>query len=232
MRRLSFDRDDASQLAAASRSHLGYDRKTHCPYSPFQCGMTVTAHNTPRDTFDVKADPEFPVNRGQMCIKGFTSATLLDHPARLRSPLLRNVSGRLVPVSWDSALDFIAQKLTALSAQHGPAARPRSAAAHSRTRRLTCSASSPAWCCGTPNIDYNGRYCMASAAAGQNRAFGLDRGLPFPVADIAETEALMLWGSNCADDDAADHAVGVRAEAAGRQARRGRSAPDRNRTRR
>src|SRR5262249_45457125 len=51
----------------------------------------------------------------------------------------------------------------------------------------------------SPNIDYNGRYCMASAAAGQNRAFGLDRGLPFPVADIAETQALMLWGANCAE---------------------------------
>ena len=35
---------------------------------------------------------------------------------------------------------------------------------------------------------------MASAAAGQNRAFGIDRGLPFPVSDIAETEALLLVG--------------------------------------
>ena len=49
------------------------------------------------------------------------------------------------------------------------------------------------------NIDYNGRYCMASAAAGQNRAFGIDRGLPFPVSDIAETGTLLLWGSNCAE---------------------------------
>src|SRR6185369_4863021 len=51
----------------------------------------------------------------------------------------------------------------------------------------------------SPNIDYNGRYCMSSAAAGQNRAFGIDRGLPFPVSDIAETRTLMLWGSNCAE---------------------------------
>ena len=57
----------------------------------------------------------------------------------------------------------------------------RSAAARSPTRRRTCSASSRASRCGSPNIDYNGRYCMASAAAGQNRAFGIDRGLPFPV---------------------------------------------------
>ena len=52
---------------------------------------------------------------------------------------------------------------------------------------------------GTAQIDYNGRYCMASAAAGQNRAFGVDRGLPFPVSDLAETDTLLLWGTNPAE---------------------------------
>jgi assimilatory nitrate reductase catalytic subunit len=52
---------------------------------------------------------------------------------------------------------------------------------------------------GAPHIDYNGRYCMSSAAAANNRAFGLDRGLPFPVADIARAEAILLVGANAAD---------------------------------
>src|SRR5207253_1388963 len=51
----------------------------------------------------------------------------------------------------------------------------------------------------TPHVDYNGRYCMSSAAAAGNRAFGLDRGLPFPVADIAHAEVVLLVGSNAAD---------------------------------
>lgn len=37
---------------------------------------------------------------------------------------------------------------------------------------------------GTANIDYNGRFCMSSAAAAQSMAFGVDRGLPFPIADM------------------------------------------------
>ena len=45
-------------------------------------------------------------------------------------------------------------------------------------------------------IDYNGRFCMSSAATAANRAFGVDRGLPFPLADIAEAEAILLVGSN------------------------------------
>jgi len=62
--------------------------KTHCPYCAFQCGMSVTTSLTPAgaDAFDVRADPDFPVNLGQMCIKGFTSAALLDHPARRTTP--------------------------------------------------------------------------------------------------------------------------------------------------
>ncbi|MBO0869781.1 MAG: molybdopterin oxidoreductase family protein, partial [Micromonosporaceae bacterium] len=48
----------------------------------------------------------------------------------------------------------------------------------------------------TANIDYNGRFCMSSAAAANLRAFGLDRGLPFPLDDVAGTDCLLLVGSN------------------------------------
>ena len=33
----------------------------------------------------------------------------------------------------------------------------------------------------TSQIDYNGRFCMSSAAAASIKAFGIDRGLPFPL---------------------------------------------------
>jgi len=51
----------------------------------------------------------------------------------------------------------------------------------------------------TPNIDYNGRFCMSSAAAGGRRAFGLDRGLPFPLTDLDGADAVLLVGSNPAE---------------------------------
>ena len=51
----------------------------------------------------------------------------------------------------------------------------------------------------TPHIDYNGRFCMSAAAAASQRAFGVDRGLPFPLADVAHTDVILLVGSNLAD---------------------------------
>ena len=51
----------------------------------------------------------------------------------------------------------------------------------------------------TPNIDYNGRFCMSSAATAMNRSFGLDRGLGFPLADVAKSDLILLFGANIAE---------------------------------
>jgi assimilatory nitrate reductase catalytic subunit len=173
--------------------------KTHCPYCAFQCGMELTTLRSNPTELRVAADPDFPVNRGQMCIKGFTSAALLDHPERIRQPLLRQSSGRLTPVSWSSALDFIAERLLALQEAHGQQAVGVFGSGALTNEKAYLLGKLARVALRTPNIDYNGRYCMSSAAAGQNRAFGIDRGLPFPVSDIAETQVLLLWGANSAE---------------------------------
>jgi assimilatory nitrate reductase catalytic subunit len=161
--------------------------------------MEVTTTRGATAQLRVAANPDFPVNRGQMCIKGFTSAELLDHPQRILQPMLRQPNGRLAPVSWARALDFVAERLLALQQAHGKASIGVFGSGALTNEKAYLLGKFARVALGTPNIDYNGRYCMSSAAAGQNRAFGIDRGLPFPVSDIAETQTLMLWGSNCAE---------------------------------
>jgi assimilatory nitrate reductase catalytic subunit len=175
----------------------GVETRTHCPYCAFQCGMRLTTGGGAPAT--AAGDPDFPVNRGQLCVKGFTAGALLDHPARLRTPLVRGRDGRLLPASWDDALDLVAEKLRALRARHGAASVGAFGSGALTNEKAYLLGKFVRVVLGSPHLDYNGRYCMASAAAGQNRAFGIDRGLPFPVADLAETDALLLWGANCAD---------------------------------
>jgi assimilatory nitrate reductase catalytic subunit len=148
---------------------------------------------------EVKADVDFPVNRGQMCIKGFTSAALLSHGARVQTPLLRGDDGKLHPASWEQALDFVAERLSQIKAEHGAEALSCFGSGALTNEKAYLLGKFTRVVLGTSQIDYNGRYCMSSAAAGQNRAFGVDRGMPFPVSDIGLTKALLLWGSNCAD---------------------------------
>jgi assimilatory nitrate reductase catalytic subunit len=161
--------------------------------------MTLRSDANNPAQLSVAGDVDFPVNRGQMCIKGFTSGSLLHSPARLTRPLLRAANGKLSAVEWNTAFDFIADKLRTLAAQYGnDALGVFGSGALSNEKAYLLSKFSRV-VLKTANIDYNGRYCMSSAAAGQNRAFGIDRGLPFPVADLAQTKTLMLWGSNCAE---------------------------------
>src|SRR5687767_12013769 len=147
----------------------------------------------------IEADADFPVNRGQMCIKGFNAGELLAHPARLTNPLMRGPSGRLEATTWELALDFIAERLELLRQRHGADALATFGSGALTNEKAYLLGKFTRLALGTSNIDYNGRYCMSSAAAAQNRAFGIDRGLPFPVSDLARTETLVLWGSNCAD---------------------------------
>ncbi|MEV8631573.1 molybdopterin oxidoreductase family protein [Streptosporangium sp. NPDC051023] len=169
---------------------------THCPYCALQCGMALTpqapgARVGPRD---------FPVNEGALCQKGWTAAALLDTRDRLREPLVRHRRGApLRPTGWDEALDLVAGRIRDLQDRHG-----RDAVAVFGGGGLT---NEKAYLLGkfarvalrTSQIDYNGRFCMSSAAAAGIRAFGLDRGLPFPVTDLRDADVVMLVGANVAE---------------------------------
>lgn len=170
---------------------------THCPYCALQCGMGLRAAEGPVPVTVVER-PGFPVNRGALCGKGTNAAAVLAPGARLSTPLVRR-GGELCPAGWDEALDLIAGRLAATAAAHG-----RDAVGVFGGGGLT---NEKAYLLGkfarvvlrTSTIDYNGRFCMSSAAAAGLRAFGLDRGLPFPVADIPQAGCVILVGANPAE---------------------------------
>lgn len=168
---------------------------THCPYCALQCGMSLVAKG-PAGRLEVEGR-DFPVNGGNLCRKGWTAAELLYAPDRLQTPLIRWHRGEaLAPTSWDDALAFIVEKVRALQEAHG-----RDTIGVFGGGGLT---NETAYMLGkfaravlrSKHIDYNGRFCMSSAAAAGLRAFGIDRGLPFPVADIAGAEVILIVGSN------------------------------------
>jgi anaerobic selenocysteine-containing dehydrogenase len=61
----------------------------------------------------------FPVNKGSLCIKGWTAAEVLNHPERLLRPLARNAAGRLSLVSWEEAYARIVAAIEDTQARHG-----------------------------------------------------------------------------------------------------------------
>src|SRR4051795_6280243 len=172
---------------------------THCPYCSLQCGMSVTAGDRPATL--VPAD--FPTNRGGLCSKGWSATELLDHPERLLRPLVRAVPGDrtspLVETTWDDALDLVVAAIGRTRTAHGPDAVGCFGGGSLTNEQAYAFGKFARVALRTSAIDYNGRFCMSSAAGAANRAFGLDRGLPFPLADLAEADVVVLVGSNPAD---------------------------------
>ena len=169
---------------------------THCPYCALQCGMVVRDERAEATV----APREFPTNRGGLCQKGWTAASLLQAPGRLTTPLLREHRGApLRPVGWTEALDYVALRLHELRDRLGPDAVGVFGGGGLTNEKAYLLGKFARVALGTSKIDYNGRFCMSSAAAAGIKAFGVDRGLPFPVADLASADAILLVGANVAE---------------------------------
>ncbi|TMC24378.1 MAG: nitrite reductase [Chloroflexi bacterium] len=141
----------------------------------------------------------FPVNKGGLCIKGWSAPATLNHPERLLTPLAREVDGSFTPISWDEALARIVQKIHYVQSLYGHHAIGIFGGGGLTNEKVYLLGKFARVALRTANIDYNGRFCMSSAAAAANKAFGIDRGLPFPLEDIPQAEVVMLIGSNIAE---------------------------------
>ncbi|MEC3979242.1 molybdopterin oxidoreductase family protein [Amycolatopsis sp. H20-H5] len=163
---------------------------THCPYCALQCGMSLDgAKVSPR---------QFPVNRGGLCQKGWTAGELLSSPSRLTTPLIRT-GGELRPASWPDALDLIARRLAELRLTKGADSVAVFGGGGLTNEKAYLLGKFARVALGTSQIDYNGRFCMSSAAAAGIKAFGVDRGMPFPVTDLGDADAVLLIGANPAE---------------------------------
>lgn len=185
---------------------------SHCPYCALQCAMTMepvglgTAglEGRPRTAshLDQRIEVEgrdFPTNRGGMCRKGWTSAEVLRAPDRLTTPLVRGSDGELHPMGWDEVLDLLADRLRSIAAEHGPDAVAVFGGGGLTNEKAYQLGKFARVALRTKHIDYNGRFCMASAAAAANRSLGMDRGMPFPITDLDTSGAILLLGSNVAE---------------------------------
>ncbi|MDH6145339.1 anaerobic selenocysteine-containing dehydrogenase [Kitasatospora sp. GP30] len=172
---------------------------THCPCCSLQCGMllapTAIGSAVP---VEVRERAGFPVNRGALCGKGRNAAALLAPGVRLSTPLVRTDGGELRAATWAEALDRVAAGLAAIRAEHGADAVGVFGGGLTNEKAYQLGKFARV-ALGTATIDYNGWFCMSSAAAAGRLAFGLDRGLPFPLADIPHTDCLILVGANPAE---------------------------------
>ncbi|WP_166237785.1 molybdopterin oxidoreductase family protein [Paenibacillus turpanensis] len=178
---------------------------THCCYCGMQCGMKLRVNTKTNKIIGVEPRYDWPVTLGKMCPKGVTAYQTVNHPDRLLTPLIRedaSLKGTkegFRPATWEEAYDLIARRWRQLQLQYGNSSIGVFSGVSMTTEKCYLTGKFARVALQTRYIDYNGRFCMSSAAAGMIRSFGIDRGSTLPWTDLHETDCLFIAGSNTAE---------------------------------
>ncbi|MBC7173444.1 MAG: molybdopterin-dependent oxidoreductase, partial [Polyangiaceae bacterium] len=159
--------DDPLDPAVRERTGSGVRwNKAPCRFCGTGCTVQVGVRGD--RVVAIAGDRQAAVNKGLLCVKGYHVGLALYGEDRLRRPMLKR-DGRHVPISWDEALDIIADRVMqnpAGFAMYGSGqwTIPEGYAAQKLMKG------------GLSNnhIDPNARLCMASAVTGYVSTFGVD----------------------------------------------------------
>ncbi len=164
--------------------------KSHCRMCHGGCGVLVYTKNG--KVAKIAGDPACPINHGTLCSKGLASAQLAYHPDRLTTPVRRigpKGSGKWERITWDDALDTIAEKILAFKKEFGAESivmgygtgRENEAAIYRFANLL-----------GSPNVLTAGHFCY-----GPRIATGIITCGTNPIVDYEnDPKCIMAWGSN------------------------------------
>ncbi|UJF32051.1 molybdopterin oxidoreductase family protein [Paenibacillus hexagrammi] len=173
---------------------------SHCCFCSMQCGVELVPSDK-NPGLVVKPSPNFPVATGRLCQKGLNSLEHVLHPERVTEPLARMNStfGAWSPVTWDDALGDIAKQIQELQQEYGHDAAAVYGGGSLTNEVCYLLGKFTRVALRSKYIDYNGRYCMSSAAAASNQAFGIDRGMTMPLSEIPKAKYIILAGTNIAE---------------------------------
>src|SRR5690349_16040165 len=193
----------AAQTAAAAPSDPSVKwSKAPCRFCGTGCGVNVAVKDN--RVIATQGDPAAEVNRGLNCIKGYYLSKIMYGEDRLTTPLLRMKDGKYAKdgeferVSWDTAFDVMAEQFKRVLKEKGPTAVGMFGSGQWTVWEGYAALKLMKAGFRTNNIDPNARHCMASAAVGFMRSFGMDEPMGC-YDDIEAADAFVLWGSNMAE---------------------------------
>lgn len=170
----------------------GYDSvvKSSCRMCHGGCG--VLAYLKDGRVKKISGAPDCPINHGTLCAKAFASIQLAYHPDRLTHPVKRvgpKGSGNWECISWDEALDTIAERIVRYKESHGAESivlgygtgRDNEAAIYRFANVL-----------GSPNVLTAGHFCYGPRLATTIVTCGSN-----PIVDYENhPKCIMVWGNN------------------------------------
>ncbi|MBI5249161.1 MAG: molybdopterin-dependent oxidoreductase [Desulfomonile tiedjei] len=170
----------------------GYDSvvKSSCRMCHGGCGVLVYVKDG--KVKKIVGDPDCPINHGTLCAKAFGSIQLAYHPERLTHPVKRvgpKGSGKWERISWDEALDTIAERILRYKEDYGAES---IVAGYGTGRDNEAAVYRFANVLGSPNVLTAGHFCYGPRLATTIITCGSN-----PVVDYEnQPKCIMVWGNN------------------------------------
>jgi formate dehydrogenase major subunit len=170
--------------------------RTTCPY----CGVGCEMHAGTRDGRLVEIRPvlDAPVSKGHLCVKGRYAFEFVHAPDRVTAPMLRDGAGWR-EVSWGEAIAFVADRLRAVVAAHGPDAVGVLGSARATNEENYLAQKFARVVLGTNNVDCCARVCHAPSAAAMKMMLGTGAATS-AYDDIEQARTILLCGTNATEN--------------------------------
>lgn len=142
---------------------------TTCPYCGVGCGFYLDVRDG-RIVGIIPSKSNF-VSKGYLCVKGWHAHEPVQHPDRLKTPLIKE-NGKFKEASWDFALDYVAKRLKEIKDKYGPDSLAVCTSARCTNEENFLMMKFARAVLGTNNVDHCARTCHSATVAGLNQSFG------------------------------------------------------------
>ncbi|WP_051344371.1 molybdopterin-dependent oxidoreductase [Alicyclobacillus herbarius] len=167
-----------------------------CNICSVGCGCFIAVKDN--KIVGIKGNGKHPVNRGRLGPKGENQWYANNSPDRLLTPLVRNASGKLVPTTWDTAMDLFVQKSKEVLSTLGPDGIAIYSTGQGVLEDYYTIAKIGRAGLRSHLLDANTRLCTATTQWALLESFGVD-GSPAGFEDLDVTDTIMLFGHNIAE---------------------------------
>ncbi|MCB1279710.1 nitrate reductase [Prosthecobacter sp.] len=162
--------------------------KAICGFCSTGCGLKI--HLKDGEAINLTPDPDYPVNIGTACPKGWEALSVLDAPDRAKMPVLHGKE-----VDWDTALRYFCDTMRGILDKHGPEAAAFLSTGQIVFEEMAFLGALAKFGMGMIHGDGNTRQCMATAVTAYKESFGFDAP-PFTYGDFEESDVLVFIGAN------------------------------------
>lgn len=163
--------------------------KSNCTICSCHCGVNIEVSNG--NILSISGDPD-SFSRGFICKKGLSISELANSKDRIKAPLRKNLEGVFEEISWEEAISDIALNLRRAVDKSGSRSIAIHTGDHDSETEFSNMAKSFLNAIKSPNYSDNGSYCNLSRDMANRLVHGFGDTKP----DFANSEAIILWGSN------------------------------------